>query len=196
MSDAASEIARLRAELAAQTAGAQASERDLAQARALASCTEAMIQKLKLEIAKLRRDKYGISSERRARLIDQLELQLEELEAAATEDALAAEAAAAADKTSTLRAFTRRKPVRKPFPEHLYRSFSVPHDPRKLNRPLPPYSPDLNPIEMAFSKLKTLIRTAAARTYEALWRQVGAVCDLFLPQECQNCFIAAGYGLN
>ena len=129
MSDAASEIARLRAELAAQTAGAQASERDLAQARALASCTEAMIQELKLEIAKLRRDKYGISSERRARLIDQLELQLEELEAAATEDALAAEAAAAADKTSTLRAFTRRKPVRKPFPEHLYRSFSVPHDP-------------------------------------------------------------------
>ena len=121
MSDAASEIARLRAELAAQTARAQAAERDLAQARALASCTEAMIQELKLEIAKLRRDKYGISSERRARLIDQLELQLEELEAAATEDALAAEAAAAADKTSTVRAFTRRKPVRKSFPEHLPR---------------------------------------------------------------------------
>ncbi|TQM90047.1 IS66 family transposase [Roseinatronobacter monicus] len=121
MSDAASEIARLRAELAAQTARAQAAERDLAQARALASCTEAMIQELKLEIAKLRRDKYGISSERRARLIDQLELQLEELEAAATEDALAAEQAAAQDKTSTVRAFTRRKPVRKPFPEHLPR---------------------------------------------------------------------------
>jgi len=121
MSDAASEIARLRAELAAQTVRAQAAERDLAQARALASCTEAMIQELKLEIAKLRRDKYGISSERRARLIDQLELQLEELEAAATEDALAAEAAAAADKTSTVRTFTRRKPVRKPFPEHLPR---------------------------------------------------------------------------
>jgi len=121
MSDAASEIARLRAELAAQTARAQAAERDLAQARALASCTEAMIQELKLEIAKLRRDKYGISSERRARLIDQLELQLEELEAAATEDALAAEQAAAQDKTSTVRAFTRRKPVRKPFPENLPR---------------------------------------------------------------------------
>jgi len=120
MSDAASEIARLRAELAAQTARAQAAERDLAQARALASCTEAMIQELKLEIAKLRRDKYGISSERRARLIDQLELQLEELEATATEDTLAAEQAAQ-DKTSTVRAFTRRKPVRKPFPEHLPR---------------------------------------------------------------------------
>ena len=59
---------------------------------------------------------------------------------------------------------------------------------------LPPYSPDLNPIEMAFSKLKTLIRKAAARTYQALWRQVGAVCDLFQPQECKNHFKAAGYG--
>ncbi|WP_092465539.1 IS66 family transposase, partial [Donghicola eburneus] len=121
MSDPASEIAELRAALAAQTARAQAAERDLAQARALASCTEAMIQELKLEIAKLRRDKYGISSERRARLIDQLELQLEELEAAATEDALAAEDTAQGDQTNTVRAFARRKPVRKPFPEHLPR---------------------------------------------------------------------------
>ena len=61
---------------------------------------------------------------------------------------------------------------------------------------LPPYSPDLNPIEMAFSKLKTLIRKAAARTYHALWRQVGEVCDLFQPQECRNYFMAAGYGRN
>ena len=121
MSVAAFEIARLRAELAAQTARAQAAERDLVQARALASCTDAMIHELKLEIAKLRRDKYGITSERRARLIDQLELQLEELQATATEDALAAEQAAAQDKTSTVHAFTRRKPVRKPFPEHLPR---------------------------------------------------------------------------
>lgn len=59
---------------------------------------------------------------------------------------------------------------------------------------LPPYSPDLNPIEMAFSKLKTLIRKAAARTYQALWKKVGTVCDLFLPQECRNYFTAAGYG--
>ncbi|MFN0113801.1 MAG: IS630 family transposase [Paracoccaceae bacterium] len=59
---------------------------------------------------------------------------------------------------------------------------------------LPPYSPDLNPIEMAFSKLKTLIRKVAARTYDALWKQVGKVCDLFLPQECKNYFRAAGYG--
>jgi transposase len=125
MSDAASEIARLSAALAAQTARAQAAERELAQARAFASCTEAMIQELKLEIAKLRRDKYGVSSERRARLIDQLELQLEELEAAATEDALAAEQPSAADKTGIVRAFTRRKHVREAFPEHLPREHVV-----------------------------------------------------------------------
>jgi transposase len=61
---------------------------------------------------------------------------------------------------------------------------------------LPPYSPYLNPIEMAFSKLKTLIRKAAVRTYNALWKHVGAVCDLFQPQECRNYFRAAGYGAN
>ena len=89
MSNAASELAKLRAALAAAEARADVAESELAQARAVVSCSEAMIQELKLEIAKLRRDKYGISSERRARLIDQLELQLEEMEAAATEDALA-----------------------------------------------------------------------------------------------------------
>ncbi|MDA0989260.1 MAG: IS66 family transposase [Verrucomicrobia bacterium] len=120
MSDAAAEIARLCAALAAETARAQAAERELVQARALASCSEAMIQELKLEIAKLRRDKYGISSERRERLIDQLELQLEEMEAAATEDALAAEHATP-DEQSAVLPFMRRKPVRKPFPEHLPR---------------------------------------------------------------------------
>ncbi len=121
MSDTALQIAELSAVLAAQTARAQAAEAELARARALASCTEATIQELKLKIAKLRRDKYRISSERRARLIDQLELQLEELEAAVIEDALAAEQAATTDTTSAVRAFTRRKPVRKPFPDHLPR---------------------------------------------------------------------------
>ena len=59
--------------------------------------------------------------------------------------------------------------------------------------PLPPYSPDLNPIEMAFAKLKALLRKAAARTYEDLWKAVGTVCDLFTEDECLNYFIAAGY---
>jgi transposase len=59
--------------------------------------------------------------------------------------------------------------------------------------PLPPYSPDLNPIEMAFAKLKALLRKAAARTYDDLWKAVGTVCDLFTEDECLNYFIAAGY---
>ena len=58
---------------------------------------------------------------------------------------------------------------------------------------LPPYSPDLNPIEMAFAKLKTLLRKAAARTYDQLWHAVGHVCDLFTDEECYNFFKAAGY---
>ena len=58
---------------------------------------------------------------------------------------------------------------------------------------LPKYSPDLNPIEMAFSKLKALIRKAAARTYDDLWKAVGTVCSLFTPDECCNFFRAAGY---
>jgi transposase len=59
---------------------------------------------------------------------------------------------------------------------------------------LPPYSPDLNPIEMAFAKLKTLLRARAIRTIDALWRAIGEICDLFSPQECRNYFAAAGYG--
>ena len=59
---------------------------------------------------------------------------------------------------------------------------------------LPPYSPDLNPIEMAFSKLKAHLRRIGARTIDALWRAVGEICDLYHPDECWNYFKAAGYG--
>ena len=58
---------------------------------------------------------------------------------------------------------------------------------------LPPYSPDFNPIEMAFSKLKALLRARAERTVTALWNAVGDVIDLFKPGECVNYFAAAGY---
>ena len=58
---------------------------------------------------------------------------------------------------------------------------------------LPPYSPDLNPIEMAFAKLKAHLHAAGARTYEALWRAVGNICELFEPKECWNFFRHAGY---
>jgi transposase len=58
---------------------------------------------------------------------------------------------------------------------------------------LPPYSPDLNPIEMAFAKLKAHLRKAAARSYDALWRAVGDICGLYEPEECWNYLKAAGY---
>jgi transposase len=59
---------------------------------------------------------------------------------------------------------------------------------------LPPYSPDLNPIENAFAKLKALLRKAAARTIEELWEMIGKALQAFTPNECLNYFAAAGYG--
>jgi transposase len=58
---------------------------------------------------------------------------------------------------------------------------------------LPPYSPDLNPIEKVFAKLKTMLRKAAERTVEATWRRIGDLLNAFSPQECANYFRAAGY---
>lgn len=58
---------------------------------------------------------------------------------------------------------------------------------------LPPYSPDLNPIEMAFSKLKAHLRRMKARTFDTLFETVAEACELFPQQECQNYFRAAGY---
>ncbi len=104
---------RIAAEAEAATAKAQA-----ASAKALVSHSEALIARLKLEIEKVRRELYGSRSERKARLLEQMELQLEELEADAGEDELAAEIAA---KASAVRAFERKRPSRKPFPEHLPR---------------------------------------------------------------------------
>ena len=92
---------------------------ELAIARAKTADDAATIARQNLEIAKLKRQIYGPRSERSARLIDQMELELEELEAAATEDELVAEQAAA--KTTTVAAFTRLRPSRQPFPAHLPR---------------------------------------------------------------------------
>ena len=58
---------------------------------------------------------------------------------------------------------------------------------------LPPYSPDLNPIEQFFAKLKALLRKAAARTQDALWSTIGQALDAFTPAECQNYITNAGY---
>jgi len=90
-----------------------------ARAAAVSSGTEALIARLKLEIEKLRRELYGSRSERKARLLEQMELQLEDLEADAVEDELSAERAAS--RSQTVRSFERRRPSRKPFPEHLPR---------------------------------------------------------------------------
>jgi transposase len=109
------DIETLRTALAAAHAARLAAE-------ARASGAEAMVEQLKLLIAKYRRDKFGQSSER-ARHLDQLEFQLEELEATATEDSLAAAAAVAkaAPDSSTVKSFERRKPVRAPLPASLPR---------------------------------------------------------------------------
>ena len=61
-------------------------------------------------------------------------------------------------------------------------------------RYLPAYSPDLNPIEMAFSKLKTALRKGAARTVKALLKLIGKLVKTFAPDECANYFQHAGYG--
>ena len=58
---------------------------------------------------------------------------------------------------------------------------------------LPPYSPDMNPIEMVFSKLKTLLRQTPERTRDGLWNRIGQLLDRFNANECANYFRAAGY---
>lgn len=58
---------------------------------------------------------------------------------------------------------------------------------------LPPYSPDFNPIEMAFSKLKALLRKAAERTVEGLWNKIGEILSAITPRDCASFFAAAGY---
>jgi transposase len=115
----AGENAALKAALAvAQTKGQEVAA-ELAIARAKASEDMALIAQQKLRIAKLERQIYGQRSERSARLIDQLALDFEELEASATEDELAAKKAVA--RTTTVAGFTRKRPERNTFPDHLPR---------------------------------------------------------------------------
>jgi transposase len=113
------EFAALPDDVDALKAALLAARADVAAARAEQSSNLALIAHLKLQIEKLNRDRFGPRSERTARLLDQMELQLEELEAAATEDELAAEIAAA--KTTTVSSLTRARPARRPFPDHLPR---------------------------------------------------------------------------
>jgi transposase len=128
LSDIPDDLEALRAALVAERGRRIAAEADAIAARAEAaaanakvSSTEALIAHMKLQIEKLQREFYGTRSERTARLIEQMELQLEELVASASEDDLAAEQAAARADATNVSAFTRKRPARKPFPEHLPR---------------------------------------------------------------------------
>src|SRR5215204_4606406 len=117
--DLPEEVDALRAALLAERARAARVEAELAVARAKASDDAAVIAHQRLQIAKLRRQLYGPRSERTVRLLDQMELALEEPESSASEDEIAAERAVA--KTTNVVSFTRRRPARQPFPDHLPR---------------------------------------------------------------------------
>src|ERR1700730_4659254 len=108
-----------RGERITEAARAAHAEAELAVARAKAADDQALIAHQQLRIEKLTRQLYGPRSERRSRILDQIELQFEELESSATEDEIAAEMAVA--KTTTVASFTRKRPASKPFPEHLPR---------------------------------------------------------------------------
>ena len=110
--DPENNLAALQAALAAERVARQ-------EAEARATSAEAMVAYLKLLIAKMKRDRFGQSAERGRQLLDQLELQLEELETSATEDAVAGGQSVAGG--TAVRSFTRKKPVRAPLPAHLPR---------------------------------------------------------------------------
>ncbi|GJE03658.1 IS66 family transposase [Methylobacterium isbiliense] len=112
------DLAAAHAMILAERAARLEAEATAARAQVASSSTDALIARLKLEIEKLRRELYGTRSERKARLLDQLEMQLEDLEADASEDELAAEAAA---QSAHVAAFQRKRPARRPFPDHLPR---------------------------------------------------------------------------
>src|SRR3954468_12263681 len=117
--DLPEDLDALRAALIAERARAARVEAELAVTKAKASDDAAVIAHQRLQIEKLTRQLYGHHPERTVRLLDQIELAFEELESSASEDEIAAERAVA--KTSNVVAFTRKRPARQPFPEHLPR---------------------------------------------------------------------------
>src|ERR1700722_5266385 len=163
------ERARVRDVVAERDAGAA----ELAVARAKASEDLALIAHQKLRISKLERQLYGPHSERSERLIDQLALQFEELEASATEDELAAESAVA--KTTTVAAFTRKRPERNTFPEHL---------PRERVVIAPPTTCDC----CGGTRLRKLGEdvTRTLETIPRRWTVVETVREKFTCQDCEK----------
>lgn len=146
---------------------------ELAAAQARASATDAMIAHLKLQIAKLRREQFGPSGERSRRLLDQLELQLEEHTATASEDDLAAEVASAG--TTNVTAFERRRPAKKPFPEHLPRE--------RIVMPAPCSCPACGGTRL--SKLGEDI-TETLEVIPRQWKVIQTVRERFSCRDCEK----------
>ena len=169
--DSPADIEKLKAALAVERARASEAEAELAITRAKAADDAATIARQKLEIAKLKRQIYGARSERTARLLDQMELELEDLEAAATEDEMAAEQAAI--KTTTVAAFTRKRPSRQPFPEHLPRERIVVPGPTACDC-------------CGGSRLRKLGETVT-ETLEVIPRQWKVVCHVREKMTCRDC---------
>src|SRR5499426_2759668 len=164
-----SDLAAVHAMIIAERTARLEAEAKLANARAEA----ALIAYYKLEIEKLRRQLYGTRSERKARLLEQMELQLEELEATATEDELAAERAAA--KTQTVQSFQRKRPSRKPFPDHLPRERVVIAAPQRC--------PCCGSLKL--SKLGEDI-TETLEVVPRQWKVIQTVRERFSCRECET----------
>jgi len=167
------DLETLRAALVAAQARAEIAEAEAARVAAQASAGEALIAYLRLEIEKLKRELYGQRSERKARLLNQLELRLEELEATASEDELAAEQAAA--KTTQVNAFTRAKPRAKPFPEHLPRE--------RVVLPGPTVCPCCGSGKL--SKLGETV-TETLESIPRQWKVIQTVREKFTCRECEK----------
>jgi transposase len=157
----AERAARLEAEAAASCA------------RAANASTDALIAHLRLEIEKLRRALYGVRSERKVRLLEQMELQLEELETAVAEDELKARNAAA--QTQTVRPFQRKRPSRKPFPEHLPRE--------RVVIPAPAICPCCGSAKL--SKLGEDV-TETLEVIPRRWKVIQTVREKFSCRECER----------
>jgi transposase len=164
-----SDLAAAHAMIVAERAARLDAEAKLANARAEA----ALIAYYKLEIEKLRRQLYGTRSERQVRLLEQMELELEELEVMATEDELAAEKAAA--RTQTVKSFQRKRPARKPFPVHLPRE--------RVVVPAPESCPCCGSTKL--SKLGEDI-TETLEVVPRQWKVIQTVREKFSCRECET----------
>ena len=160
-----------RADAAEQRA--TSAEAELANARARESATEALISHYKLQIAKLKREQYGPSAERTRRLLAQMEFELEDLEADAVEDDLAAETAAA--KATNVTAFERKRPVRKPFPDHLPRE--------RVVVPAPCSCPACGGVRL--SKLGEDV-TETLEVIPRAWKVIQTVREKFSCRDCES----------